>query len=89
MASVKKRKKLPRLPRGSKDALVAMCVYTAVCATASSKRTLEHLVSLGYAKRCRLSVRHPEAQRVVKGKTTYIYKVTPAGLKALRLVYNR
>ncbi len=88
MASVK-RKKLPRLPRGHKDALVAMCVYTAVCATASSKRVLEQLVSRGFAKRCRLSLRNAEAQRIVKGKTTHVYKITPAGMKALRLVHNR
>lgn len=89
MATKKKVHKLPRLSSREKDALVTMCVYTAVCASASSARTLEKLVSRGYARRCRLSVRHPEARRIVKGKVTRVYKVTPAGMKALRLVYVR
>jgi len=90
MATRRKVHKLPRFSRSEMDALVHMCVYTSVCPrSAATARSLESLVRRGYAKRHRISLHHPVARAMVKGKVAYCYKVTAAGMKALRLVYAR
>jgi hypothetical protein len=93
MASIKRKPRvhrLPRVTRGEKDALAYMAIYTSVCPrSTSAARSFESLVRKGYAKRCRITLATTAARKIVRGKVAHCYKLTPLGLRVLRLTYTR